>query len=105
MVPGRGRYALFLGTATGVAKTCRMLQDEHAEAEADRDAAIGYKESQGRDSPSARPGPERVVDTAAPQAISERLGVTGRLTAPRRLASVVGAQLFVEHRNDFAGVA
>jgi len=45
---GRGSYKVFLGMAAGVGKTYRMLQEGRAEAEAGRDAVIGYLESHGR---------------------------------------------------------
>jgi two-component system sensor histidine kinase KdpD len=44
----RGHYKIFLGMAAGVGKTYRMLQEGRAEAEADRDVAIGYLEPHKR---------------------------------------------------------
>ena len=44
----KGRYKIFLGMAAGVGKTYRMLQEGQAEAEAGRDAVIGYLEPHGR---------------------------------------------------------
>ncbi len=49
-----GHYKIFLGMAAGVGKTYRMLQEGHAEAEADRDVAIGYLEPHKREETSAQ---------------------------------------------------
>ncbi len=43
-----GRYKILLGMAAGVGKTCRMLQEGRAEAEAGRDVVIGLLETHGR---------------------------------------------------------
>jgi len=50
----RGHYKIFLGMAAGVGKTYRMLQEGRAEAEADRDVAIGYLEPHRREETSAQ---------------------------------------------------
>jgi two-component system sensor histidine kinase KdpD len=48
----RGHYKIFLGMAAGVGKTYRMLEEGRAEAEADRDVAIGYLEPHKREETS-----------------------------------------------------
>ncbi len=50
----RGHYKIFLGMAAGVGKTYRMLQEGHAEADAGRDAVIGYLEPHRREETSAQ---------------------------------------------------
>ena len=48
-MPGdRGHLKVFIGMAAGVGKTFRMLQEGQAEAEAGRDAVVGYLEPHGR---------------------------------------------------------
>jgi two-component system sensor histidine kinase KdpD len=48
MPSDRGHLKVFIGMAAGVGKTFRMLQEGQAEAEAGRDAVVGYLEPHGR---------------------------------------------------------
>lgn len=50
----RGSLKIFLGMAAGVGKTYRMLQEGQAEAEAGRDAVIGYLEAHRRPETTAQ---------------------------------------------------
>ncbi len=52
--PQRGHLKVFIGMASGVGKTYRMLQEGRAEAENGRDVVIGYLEPHGREETSAQ---------------------------------------------------
>jgi two-component system sensor histidine kinase KdpD len=79
----RGRLKVFIGMASGVGKTYRMLQEGRAEAENGRDVAIGYLEPHGREETSAQ---AQGLEKIPPRMIDYRGTPLGEMDLPAVLA-------------------